>query len=378
MSKIKAETGFSLKDQLFNEESVRVLSKSIQRVYSDFSSWSFEQSAREAFPNLELKARIHWMVQALDEQLPSSFSEAVAILEAALPPPLDPNLSDDDFGKFIWVVPGEYVAKNGCTKEHIGRSLSFLREATKRFSSESAVRPFLRKFPEDTCVFFMECTEDSNYHVRRWVSEGSRPYLPWAERVVLSTEIILMLLEPLYSDCTRYVTRSVANNLNDLSRIDEDAVLDTLARWGKENRQKPKEMAWLTKHALRTLTKKGHKRAFEYLGYSSKPKYEVNNVSVSRSVQVGQHLEWSASLISKAEQSLKVGLSVGFLKANGQHQAKLFKLADIQAHKGEVVVLAKRLLIRPMTTRALYPGEHYVELVVNGEASDRASFELVG
>ena len=66
---------------------------------------------------------------------------------------------------------------------------------------------------------------DGNYHVRRLASEGIRPFLPWAARVVLSVRDVVAVLDTLYADPTRYVTRSVANNLNDLSRIEPDAVL---------------------------------------------------------------------------------------------------------------------------------------------------------
>ena len=40
------------------------------------------------------------MTERLDDQLPDNFDQAVDILEAALPTPLDPNLTDDDFGHY--------------------------------------------------------------------------------------------------------------------------------------------------------------------------------------------------------------------------------------------------------------------------------------
>ena len=109
-----------------------------------------------------------------DAYLAPNFLEAVDVLGRALPSPLDPDREDDDFGEFIWVVPGEYVAAHGCIEEYLDTSRAFLREATMRFSSESAVRPFLKHFPEQTVAFLRDCAEDPNYHVRRWASEGIR------------------------------------------------------------------------------------------------------------------------------------------------------------------------------------------------------------
>ena len=97
-----------------------------------------------------------------------------------MPEPLDPTRTDGDFGEFIWVVPGEYVARYGCAREHLDVALAFLRESTQRFSAENAIRPFLAAFPDETLAFVRACSGDANYHVRRLASEGTRPFLPWA------------------------------------------------------------------------------------------------------------------------------------------------------------------------------------------------------
>jgi 3-methyladenine DNA glycosylase AlkC len=39
------------------------------------------------------------------------------------------------------------------------------------------------------------------------------------------------ILDNLYFDKSRYVTRSVANHLNDISKIDGDLVVDVLEKW---------------------------------------------------------------------------------------------------------------------------------------------------
>ena len=75
----------------------------------------------------------------------------------------------------------------------------------------------------------------------------------------------LTLLDRLHADPTRYVTRSVANHLNDIAKIDGDLVVARLSDWHLEGRQTQKELDWMTRHALRTLVKQGHAGALELL-----------------------------------------------------------------------------------------------------------------
>ncbi len=379
---VKAETGFSLKDDLFNRETTKLLAESVERSAAEyasgatFSAQKLIRAAGRRFPKLELKERIFCLVDLLEQQLPSEFPEAVDILKGALPPPLDPELTDDDFGRFIWVVPGEYVARHGCSEQHLDRSLDFLREATMRFSSELAIRPFLAQFPEQTMVQVRRWAQDANYHVRRLASEGIRPLLPWAMRVKLPSADVIAVLDQLYQDRTRYVVRSVANNLNDLSKQDPDLLLATLKRWQKKPHPDPTEMQWLTSHALRSLVKGNNVGALRLLGYPDRPKFAVSSLEYTERVRVGEALHWRAILKSRARQRLKIFLSVEFLKNDGSHKAKMFTLKDLEVAAGESVELSKRLPFRPMTTRTLYPGEHFVSLVVNGTVGERRRFEL--
>ena len=222
---IRAETGFSLADQLFNRDSVGRLAAALADADRDFDPARFRRRVLKPFAQLALKQRIDHIVDMLGQQLPDDYQRALEILYAALPPPLDPTLGDDDFGDFIWVTPGEYVARHGCRADRLQASLDFLCEATQRFSSEAAIRPFLRDFPGATMDFVHECAQHENYHVRRLASEGIRPRLPWALRVELPVADVLAVLDRLHADPTRYVTRSVANNLNDLTRYDAGAVV---------------------------------------------------------------------------------------------------------------------------------------------------------
>ena len=375
---IRAETGFSLADQLFNPGSVGRLAAALATADSNFDRAGFRRRVLKPFAQLALKQRIDHIVTVLGEQLPADFEAAVAILRAALPPPLDPSLSDGDFGEFIWVVPGEYVARHGCRVEHLGASLAFLREATQRFSSEYAIRPFLRDFPAQTLAFARDCANHDHYHVRRLASEGIRPRLPWGLRVELPAEDVLAVLDLLHADPTRFVTRSVANNLNDLSHRDPAAVIEHLERWRALARQAPAELEWMARHALSGLLRKGDAAALELLGYPSGPEFSLSAIEVSDTVRLGESLAWRATLRSKRRQNLRLALRVYYLRANGGHSTRVFAIPDASRAAGEKLRIEKRQPFRPMTTRTLYPGRHYVELLVNGVARGKRAFEFSG
>ena len=119
-------------------------------------------------------------------------------------------------------------------------SYDLLKEITKRFTSEFAIRPFIVNFPKQTLPILKNWTSDENHHVRRLVSEGSRPRLPWSKvlkRAVEDPIQSIELLELLKNDQSRYVQRSVANHINDITKDNPKIALDVLARWKKENNQ---------------------------------------------------------------------------------------------------------------------------------------------
>ena len=373
---IKAERSFSLADQIFNADSVGQLANALSNASKPFDKKRFLSESLKAFPDLEFKDRIRHMVDRLDAQLPGDYGQAVKILEASLPAPLDPTLTDDDFGHFIWSIPAEWVALNGCTEDRLDTSLSFLKEATKRFSVENAIRPFLAGFPDHAMAFIRTCATDDNYHVRRLASEGIRPFLPWAQRVLLPPQDVVDVLTIIHADPTRYVTRSIANTLNDLSRDHPDLVITTLQSWTKAAKQSPEELDWMTRHALRTLVKSDNHEALELLGYPSKPKFSLTGVSINETVTIGDALHWRGVLKSSAQQKLKVALRIHYLKANGDHTTKVFAVKDINAGK-ESLEIEKKIPFKPITTRTLYLGTHHVELVVNGQVRGKRSFELI-
>lgn len=371
-------TGFSLKDQLFNRERVQYLTGLFHAADKRFDASGFQRDAIKGLKQLELKQRIVHLAGTLENYLATDYRTAAKQITAALPPPLDPTKSDDDFGDFILAPLGEYVVRNGLQKQHLKLSLRTLKQITQRFSMEDAIRAFINQYPSETMVELQKWATDKNYHVRRLVSEGTRPRLPWSGRLTLDAAAALPLLDILHADATRYVTRSVANHLNDIAKTEPQWVLDALTRWRELGRQQPSELQWISRHALRTLVKQGHQPALQFLGFRSQPKIEVSDfVLHADAVRAGETIEFSFVVTAQREESLLVDYIVDFVKANGTLAPKVHKIKQVQLKQGESTTIKKRhRLHATATTYTLYPGEHHVTLQINGKPYGTQSFML--
>jgi 3-methyladenine DNA glycosylase AlkC len=266
---------FSLKDSLFNRRKIEKIAAEIYAVYPGFDRAGFVSQTVAKFPGLELKARIVWIAEMLACFLPADFRQATTTLLDALPPACDPSLKDDDFGDFIYAPYSEYIVRNGCRSEDLNFSLQALKSITTRFSAEDAIRYFINSFPTETMAEIANWATDTHYHVRRLASEGTRPKLPWSQKVVLTPGDAAPILDLLFADNTRFVTRSVANHLNDISKTDPGFVLAKLVEWKDSGKQSDKEMAYIINHSLRTLIKQGHEETLSFLGFVSGTEVDV-------------------------------------------------------------------------------------------------------
>jgi 3-methyladenine DNA glycosylase AlkC len=215
--------------------------------------------------------------------------------------------------------------------------------------------------------------------VRRLATEGCRPRLPWGIRLpslMADPAPILPILEKLKNDESESVRRSVANNLNDISKDNPDTVLETLRRWQADDRA---EIRWITQHALRTLLKIGDPRALELLGYPSDAAVAVHNLVVEPEIaQIGDEITLSFDIESLSDEPLNLMIDyvVYHMRANGQLSPKVFKLAKREIEPHEAISIVKRHSFASVTTRRYYAGEHAIEPQINGSTFGRVTFAL--
>lgn len=370
------EARYSMKDDLFNAATVLRLGKEFESA-GVFKAEPFVAQVMAGLAPLELKARINRIAEVLADHLPRDFPTADAAIRAALPPPLDPNLRDDDFGHFIHAPLGVYVENHGL-HEHFSPSLDLLAEITQRFSMEFSIRAFLNANEDAVLERMQDWVVHPNYHVRRLVSEGTRPRLPWGHAVGLTSKKTLPLLDQLHSDPTRFVTRSVSNHLNDITKKSPEEVLERLRTWRVTCQQNDKEHQWMARHALRGLIKSGHSGAMAHLGYKPDVPVTLTDVHVTpNSLARGEAADISVALHLTTTTPLIVDYIIDFVKSNGKTSSKTFKMKVLDGNANVPILIRRRHVFKDnATTFTLYPGEHHLHIQVNGRVIGGCPFTL--
>ncbi len=349
----------------------------IHAAHPAFDSAGFVREVLGGYDTLALMARGKKIARALRQFLPEDYAQALPILMASIQQPhgRDPSLT---LGAFVYLPHTLFVADYGLG--HFELSMAAQHALTQRFTAEFSIRPYLEHHPEATLRQLTVWATDPSAHVRRLVSEGTRPRLPWAPRLrqfQVDPTPVLALLDLLKDDCELYVRRSVANSLNDIGKDHPQVLISTAQAWLKDASP---ERAWIVRHALRSAVKRGDAGALTALGFGHTAQVAVGHIHITP----GQPVMGGAVLISfeltnftAQPQLMLVDLAVHYIKASGQTRAKVFKLQQLELGPGQTVVLSKKLSLAEMTTRKHYPGLHPVAVMLNGQAQPLGTFELV-
>ncbi len=367
---------------LLNKEIIEGMAEHFKRQWPRFDAKGFVTAATKDLDALELKARTERITDTMIEYLPADFEKAGEIILASLGHPLDDDISAgtvDAKGIAGWAITPltHYVGLRG--HDHFDLSMTLLKEMTKRASSEFGIRFFLLESPAKTLSVLKTWTTDNNPHVRRLVSEGIRPRLPWAMRLPIFIKDplpVIDLLERLKDDDEEYVRRSVANNLNDIAKDHPDVVAEIAAQWIKGASEERKK---LIRHACRTLIKNGHKKTLEVLGFKT-PKIKQASIDIlTPEVVFGDALQFTLSLCSdfNQDQALMIDYIIHHQKANGTTSPKVFKWRMTTLPANKMLSSTKKHAIKEITTRVYYPGVHTVEVMVNGVSVGAADFQLL-
>ncbi len=323
---------------------------------ASFDRTAFERLAGTGIGDLELKARIDWIARALATTMPASPEEAGRVIRGAL----------DSGGLTGWAsMPvNAYVASAMLDRPDV--ALPLLAALTSRYTAEFAIRPFVEAHYEVTMDQLRAWTTDPDEHVRRLVSEGTRPRLPWASqlsRFVADPAPALALLEPLVNDESLYVRRSVANHLNDISKDHPDLVLVTARRWLRGSTQGD----FVVRHGLRTLVKRGHPEALAVLGFDHHAPIEIKDLACSPStLSIGEATTVTFTLHATDATRAAIDYIVHYQGVRGPKAGKVFKLTTRDLPAGQAVPLSRRHRFESLSVRTIHPGPHRIEVQANG------------
>ncbi len=355
-----------LKDQFFQPGFIKELGQAIHQNFHSFDTRAFgEDVFNDPWDQLELKGRMSHIATMLQKHLPHDFPKALGILKKVV----------SRFNGFDAMVFPDFVRQFGL--DHWELSMDALEIFTQYSSAEFAIRSFIIRDQDRTMEKMLSWSRHENHHVRRLSSEGCRPRLPWAMALPEfknDPSDILPILENLKADESEYVRKSVANNINDISKDNPDTVLALCRRWSNGL----KETQWIIRHGLRSLIKKGSQPALDILGYRSsnielkKFSLEPENIQLGESIK----LQFELTNMAKSTASVVVDYVIHFRKANGSNTPKVFKLTNLEMGPGTTHQFSKVHKIVPITTRTYYGGEQVVEVQVNGEILGSRRFNL--
>jgi 3-methyladenine DNA glycosylase AlkC len=360
----------------FGPEIPRVIAGMIATAHPDFPSRAFLKDALNGYEALELMPRGRKIAQALRNALPQDYAAAIEIVIAAMgvPPATGPRQA---MTSFLYLPFSFFIADYGL--DHFEPSMRAQYRLTQLFTAEFSMRPFLQQHPAAVLKRFAKWARDPDPHVRRLVSESTRPRLPWAPRLRAFQKDpapVLKLLELLKDDPELYVRRSVANNLNDIGKDHPEILFEVARRW---QRGASVEREWIIRHALRSAVKRGEAGALAALGFGEKAQVEVRNASISpTSAAIGTAVVIGFEVHNRSRQAQRVlvDFRIHYVKASGATSPKVFKLKTIELAPRQSVALAKKISLQEMTTRKHYAGIHRVDAVLNGTPVALGKFEL--
>ncbi|MBP3359329.1 MAG: DNA alkylation repair protein [Clostridia bacterium] len=233
----------------YNDQYIQVFSEKLAFVMPNFNSELFAQNLIGKLDDKELFARFDSIVDAMLQSMGDDYSKNVQAFFHLLGPELKEAKGMFNFGWWLWPV-SRYVERYG--NENWELSLSFLKELTKRFTGEYAIRPLLKEHGAEVMEELIIWTKDKNVHVRRLASEGVRIRLPWSQKLFVALDEFdkySTILTNLKDDPEKFVQKSVGNNLNDLYKEAPEKAKIIIAQWEKTGHSKAQE--WIIKHGMR-------------------------------------------------------------------------------------------------------------------------------
>ena len=361
-----------MKDKYYNYHSIHELALRVKAVYPSFLDCDFIGGIMDdTWDALALKGRMRQIAINLGKYLPSDYEQALAILNqvvAGYPAGFNDN-SLIYFPDFV-----EVYGQDEC---HWDLSIAALERYTQYSTAEFAVRPFIIKHEGRMMAQMSVWAGHGNEHVRRLASEGCRPALPWGQaltRFKKDPSLVLGILEQLKADPSLYVRKSVANNLNDISKTHPDLVAQIAMDWYGKNGYTD----WIVKHGCRTLLKKGNKDVLGIFGVADASCVDVYDFALgAASVSIGEDMLFSFKV--RADKATKVRLEYGihYVKANGGQTRKIFQISETSLISNQVKAFRKTHSFTDLSSRKHYPGIHSLVLIVNGVEQTKLDFEVL-
>ena len=355
---------------LLNHKLLSEIACDIQSAYNPFQVDAFLKSTMdETWDNLELKDRVYKIAVNLGKYLPQDYAAAIGIIDKVVM----------NYGTwlegFVWFFP-TFVEIFGQDEKDWDVSMGALERYTRYASSEMAVRPFIIKHEKRMMEQMYVWSKNEDELVRRLSCEGCRPALPWAPALnsfKKDPAPILPILERLKADPSVHVRKSVANNMNDISKTHPDLVIKLAKDWYGKNELTD----WIVKHGCRTLLKKGNREALAIFGLNDVSSVDVEGFTLgATSISIGDDIIFSFTVLTKNATKVRMEYGIDYVKSNGKRNRKIFQISEISLKENVKKDYTRKHSFENVSTRKHYPGLHSITLIVNGIERGTMDFEL--
>ena len=355
---------------LLNRALLNAVARDIQSAYHPFQVDAFLNSTMdETWGSLELKDRTYKIAVNLGTYLPQDYGAAIGIIDKVV---MNYGTWLDGYGWFFPV----FVELYGQNEKDWDISMGALARYTLYASSEMAVRPFIIKHEKRMMEQMVVWSKHENELVRRLACEGCRPALPWTPALnsfKKDPTPILPILERLKTDPSLHVRKSVANNLNDISKTHPDLV----AKIAKDWYGKHEYTDWIVKHGCRTLLKNGHSEVLAIFGIEDVSSVDVEDFTLNEtSISIGGDITFSFTVLTKEATKVRLEYGIDYVKSNGKRNRKIFQISEISFKENAKKSYTKNHSFADVSTRKHYPGIHSITLIVNGIERGKLDFEL--
>ena len=359
---------------IYNTSFFDIYSEVLSDIIPGFDNRSFKASfTTPHWESLELKQRMAYLAHITDKLLPEPYPEKAETILLLIDALRKRGVRDQNL-EYIFLA--DIIADHGL--DDLKTPIYAIEHITQFTSFEFAGRPFFIRYPAEMMEQMLIWASHPNANVRRYASEGCRPRLPWGLQLkpfVADPSPIIPILEVLADDPSEYVRKSVANNLNDISKDHPHMVINFIRKWQGTNDKTDK----MLRQAARTLLKSGHQEVLSLFGNHQHIRFELSDFSISKeSLQIGDDFTFHFELHNTDNHpaAFRVEYIIRYKKSKGQHSRKIFKIADKSLLSNEKVVFNRRHRFADLTTRKHYPGLHQIAIVINGKEEYPIDFKL--
>ncbi|WP_104381881.1 DNA alkylation repair protein [Sphingobacterium sp. HMA12] len=363
----------SLIKNIYSISFYQQLADQFSRVKPDFDGKQFIKRIFSAnFNDLEWKERTKHSTKTLHEFMPPDFEEAVNLINQVV----RNSIAAGHSGGLEYIIFPDYIETYGI--DHFELAVESFELVTTFITCEFAVRPFIIKYRERMIAVMEQWAESPRAAVRRLASEGMRPRLPWAMAIPFLKQNpapILPILNLLKSDVSESVRRSVANNLNDISKDHPVILLEIARHW----RGTSSETDAIIKHASRTLLKQGHPEILHYYGLDGTDFKTTDLCIETPVVKIGEKVSFSFQIENTQPypKALRLEYGLYYKKSNGLLSRKVFKISERIYQGSETNRIQRNQSFKVITTRKFYTGRHKISIIVNGQETLTMDFELI-